>query len=214
MPGSSQDQLAVSSAAAQVQSCSLPYQLFVVGGYRQLTECHELVINRSTAFSASQYRGVLCREARSKCRFERLHHSICAIDSKSFIVTGSLQEESCDKCEVYNVEQDKWTIFPAMNKGKQSHSSCCFNQRYVYVFGAYMNGYLRNTVECLDVKLASESFGERWRTIEVAVPVFAPRYKSSVFQISRKELCIVGGQDFIDCHLFEVKEGRIRKNNL
>ena len=67
-------------------------------------------------------------------------------------MTGSLQEESCDKCELYLVAEDKWQILPRLKKGKQSHSSIAFNERVAYVFGAYVNGYLRNTVEYLDIK--------------------------------------------------------------
>ena len=104
----------------------------MLGGYRQLNKCYELVIPSymndcdqvfirdgcTKDYSKSQYRGELCRENRLKCRFARLHHSICAIDSKAFMVTGSLEESGCDKCELYDIEKDKWTIMPSMNKGK------------------------------------------------------------------------------------------------
>ena len=129
-------------------------RLFIIGGYRQLHECFEIVQNKydpQMMGLKNNYHIPLAREMRSRCDYERLHHSICIYRKNQFIVTGSLNEGACDKCEMYDIEKDKWTNLPQLKRGKQSHSSCAFNERYIYVFGAYQHGFLRNSIEVLDM---------------------------------------------------------------
>ena len=102
---------------------------------------------------------------------------------------------------MYSIELDKWTKLPSLKTGKQSHSSCAFNERYVYVFGAYQHGFLRNTVEVLDM----DCLATGWTKVTIREKDMIARYKPAVFQISKKELCILGGQDRKDCHLYTPK---------
>ena len=66
-------------------------RLFVVGGYRQLYECFEIIESHENI-----YRGVLKLMQRSRSDHQRLHHSICSFGEENFVVTGSLSEDSCD----------------------------------------------------------------------------------------------------------------------
>ena len=74
------------------------------------------------------------------------------------------------------------------------------------MFGAYVNGFMRNSVESLDMATLSQG----WLIVSLPEKSFAPRYKAAVFQVNRRELCILGGQERKDCYLYCVRTGKMR----
>lgn len=70
-------------------------------------------------------------------KYPRHGHVACQIQNKFIIVTGSRKtfDEADHRVELYDVGKDKWTDLPNLIFGRHYHSSCSFNDNYVYVFG-------------------------------------------------------------------------------
>lgn len=111
-------------------------RLFLIGGgdykedKKELYECHELMPNN--AFNMVK-----------RADMNHPRHGHCAIwfGEKFVVVTGSRKEKNKSevKCEMYNADIDVWWELPDLNVGRHYHSSCAFNERYVYVFCGISN---------------------------------------------------------------------------
>ena len=69
-------------------------------------------------------------------KYSRHGHSVCCLNDKFLIVSGSRCEDddSFKRCEQYNIDLDLWFEIPNLNVGRHYHSSCTYNERFVFVF--------------------------------------------------------------------------------
>ena len=121
-------------------------RLFVCGGQGNELSLTEIVINESSVQFLD----------RCVLKYKRLEHSICAVESKMLVVTGSGYTAVERKCEVYDCEKDEWTVIPSLNQGRERHSSCQFGESQIYVFcggsqGADGSSVLMNSIEVYDL---------------------------------------------------------------
>ena len=66
----------------------------------------------------------------------RNFHSMCYLDSKKFVVTGSREKHknSDRNVEEYDLQTNNWKKLSCMNSGRSRHSSMGFQGKFVYVF--------------------------------------------------------------------------------
>lgn len=92
-----------------------------------LKKCIELLKVNNTYFT----------ENRDNMKYPRHGHSVCVIGSKFLVVSGSRiddEQKSHSKVEQYNIDMDIWFDLPDLQKGRHYHSSCAFQERFIYVF--------------------------------------------------------------------------------
>ena len=71
------------------------------------------------------------------------------LTNDSFVATGSKRGNYSRDCELYSINQDKWSELPQLLEGKSGHSSIGFKQKFVYVFQTDKSG--KTCCEKLDV---------------------------------------------------------------
>lgn len=95
---------------------------------------------------------------KAQMHFGRRQHSVCSLGKHQIVVTGTQVKQyaaavsdrmvmsslstkrdlanmpEVGSCEVYDILKDQWSLLPKMNQHRSRHSSCAFQNRYVYVF--------------------------------------------------------------------------------
>ena len=69
-------------------------------------------------------------------------------------MTGSLNDEYYNKCELYSLDEDRWSELPDLLTGRYQHSMTAMNQRFLYVYGGeefYTGDGQTNSIERLDL---------------------------------------------------------------
>ena len=74
---------------------------------------------------------------------KRTLHKIVELNSKYLVVTGGYYGSSMSDCELYNMEEDEWTLLPQLNNARHKHMSCAFEKKWIYVYsgGFYEEGW-------------------------------------------------------------------------
>lgn len=111
-------------------------------------------------------------------------------------MTGSRIEanDAAKSVEFYNIEMDTWFTQPSMNHGRYYHSSCVFNNRWIYVFAGIDIKTKRyfNSIERLDTNFNSDAPAS-WEIIDSEMPDFLIRQGQCSHQINKNEIVIFGG---------------------
>ena len=97
------------------------------------------------------------------------------------------------------VSQKKWTELPKLTRERLNHSSCSFNDRFVYVFGGHINSFvpslaqsvptLTNSIERLDM-LALDDPKTVWQPLFFTLtelPIFP---NPCITQVNGEKLCL------------------------
>ena len=108
-------------------------KLFLIGGGEinksppSLKQCYQIINNGTNTFDCI---------AMDELKYARHGHSVCCLNDKFLIVTGSRCEDdrAYERCEQYNIDLDLWFEIPNLNVGRHYHSSCTFQDRFVFVF--------------------------------------------------------------------------------
>lgn len=147
-------------------------------------------------------------------KYARHGHSVCCLNDKFLIVTGSRceEDEAFKRCEQYNIDLDLWFEVPNLNVGRHYHSSCTFAERFVFVFCGIAQSGKRycNSIEKYDSQHRQDS----WTVINVPASRFAERQGAGVVQITDKEIVIFGGfsgRFLRDCSIFDAQQNEMRK---
>jgi hypothetical protein len=126
-------------------------------------EAYELVFNKNQ----SQFDCIM----KARMAFPRHGHSACAIGDHSILVTGSRKDnhKSSQKCELYNLAQNKWVELPMLNHGRHYHASCGFNGQFAYVFCGIANATKRYTsnIEKLEIGHLLAGRPSAWKEIQL-----------------------------------------------
>mmetsp|Transcript_2630 Transcript_2630/g.1854 ORF Transcript_2630/g.1854 Transcript_2630/m.1854 type:complete len:99 (+) Transcript_2630:701-997(+) len=69
-------------------------------------------------------------------KYPRHGHSCCSVGENYVVVTGSRKDTSqaLVRTEAYNTDTDTWYELGNINQGRHYHSSCSFNNSFVYIF--------------------------------------------------------------------------------
>jgi hypothetical protein len=142
---------------------------FMIGGGdfnltpASMYECYELLFKPGT----SSYDCL----PKARMAYPRHGHSACAVSDTHILVTGSRKDvqKAAQKCELYNIAQNKWTEMPMLNQGRHYHASCDFNGELVYVFCGISNSTKRysNSIERLEIGLCIKGMMRQWRDVNV-----------------------------------------------
>ena len=129
---------------------------------------------------------------RDSMKHPRHGHSTTWFGEKFIVVTGSRKEknESQKKCEMYNTDIDLWFEMPDMNTGRHYHSSCTFNDRYIYVFCGISNTSRKyiNQIEFYD-----HSKKTSWNIVDLNLKMFPERQGCGAIQRDDQNILIFGG---------------------
>lgn len=171
-------------------------RVFIVGGgdYNSIPESMfqmNEIVKRGAKYELEQ---------RKKMKFPRHGHSCCTMGENYIFVTGSRKDvdKSSSRCEVYDCRSDNWVELAQFNQGRHYHSSCSFQNQYVYIFCGISNEtkkYL-NTIERLefDPNNIQNSLTKRWAKLDIqSIALLSPRQGSGVCQVNENEILIVGG---------------------
>ena len=68
--------------------------------------------------------------------YSHMDHSMCYLSEQFLFVTGSYIKDDnfAATTERYDIEMDRWAKYPPLTTGRAFHSSCGFENRYVFVF--------------------------------------------------------------------------------
>lgn len=114
--------------------------------------------------------------------------------------------------ESYNVDMDLWFDLPNLNHGRYYHSSCSFQERWVYVFAGISQQSKKyfNSIERLDTKASG---GKKvWQEMQNDVTKFPVRQGAGSAQINANEILIFGGfgGEFLkDCYILKHNESTL-----
>lgn len=84
-------------------------------------------------------------------------------EKESIIVVGGyINGKLTTKCELYSVQDNKWTCLPDLNEAKASSSLCILNDRYLLCLGGLSRNsqgqaYLTNSIEVLSISTFNSS---------------------------------------------------------
>ena len=186
-------------------------KIFLIGGGdiqrkpASLKQCFQIVNNQTNIFDCL---------GMDDMKYARHGHSLCCLNDKFLIVTGSRCEddEAFKRCEQYNIDLDLWFEIPNLNVGRHYHSSCTYNDRFVFVFcGIAQSGKKYcNSIERYDSQNRSDS----WVVINIPSTQFAERQGAGVVQITQDEIVIFGGfsgRFLKDCSVFHATNNSMRK---
>ena len=123
--------------------CPRSERLFLIEASTERNKvCLELVRNDSKVFVA---------EERASYHYGRMNGNVCAVNEEVLVLTGGITP-SGDKCEIYSVSKDKWTLEPkCLNISRRMHGSCSFNRHLCYIFGGKSGSKHVNSIELLDI---------------------------------------------------------------
>ena len=146
---------------------------------------------------------------RSPMKYPRAGHSVCAIGTRWLFVSGSrVKEKDAEKkCEMFNMNMNKWYDVADLNVGRHYHSSCSMGDNVVYVFcGIDGNEKYLNLIEKYD-----SNKPEKWELIEPSqrLPV---RQGCGVAVLSCDEIMIFGGYSaryLKDAYIFNSEKNEI-----
>ncbi len=174
-----------------------PAKVYMIGGgefnmnARSLREIRQLEIKQSLATF----------KPLADMRHQRHGHSACAAGDKFIVVTGSRNDKVGSTCEIYDVEQNKWSDLPAMRMPRHYHSSCCFNSSLIFVFCGIQNQTKKymSSIEVLDLTLFHKNVVSAWQPFEVkqepgaAGAVLTARQGLGTCQVDAEGILILGG---------------------
>ena len=84
-------------------------------------------------------------------KYPRAGHSVCAIGTRFLFVSGSLNSDAAQRCEMFNINMDSWWTVGDLNVPRHYHSSCSVGDGIVYVFcGIDDNEKYINSIEKYD----------------------------------------------------------------
>ena len=156
-------------------------KLFLIGGGEinknppSLKQCYQIINNGTNTFDCI---------AMDELKYARHGHSVCCLNDKFLIVTGSRCEDdrAYERCEQYNIDLDLWFEIPNLNVGRHYHSSCTFQERFVFVFcGIAQSGRKYcNSIERYD----SQNRSNNWTVINIPSAIFPERQGAGVSQIT------------------------------
>lgn len=174
-------------------------RLFLVGGGDvKQPELPSLVSTFEIIYTEN---GPLKTVRKSSLQFPRHGHSLTCISDKLLIATGSALEKAAKSCEFYNIELDTWFNQPSLNKGRHYHSSCVFNDQWIYVFAGVESTTKKYTNSIERFNYAQTVSNEtKWELILDINPAFTIRQGLGSVQVSAQEILLFGGfsGEFLD----------------
>ena len=181
-------------------------KLFLIGGGEinknppSLKQCYQIINNGTATFDCI---------AMDELKYARHGHSVCCLNDKFLIVTGSRCEDdrAYERCEQYNIDLDLWFEIPNLNVGRHYHSSCTFQDRFVYVFCGIAQSCRKycNSIERYD----SQNRSQNWAVINMPSAQFPERQGAGVSQITNEEIVIFGGfsgKFLRECYLYNISK--------
>ena len=87
--------------------------------------CFKLIVEDLTCIASERVRMAHYRQG----------HSVCVSGPDHLIVTGSIRDAVGHKVEQYWISENSWKELPDLRSGYFWHSSCTFDERYVFVVG-------------------------------------------------------------------------------
>jgi len=131
-----------------IQIGSVNPRVFLIGGgdYKSLPDsmfqCREMI-------KAQNYYFVM----KKNMTYARHGHSLTSVGEQYIVVSGSRKEVSnaSQKVELYDANSDEWMELSDINTGRHYHSSCNFDNKFIYLFGGIKNADKKyvNTIERL-----------------------------------------------------------------
>ena len=112
-------------------------------------------------------------DQKDRMKYARHGHSCCSLGENFIIVTGSRKDtdKAPNRTEVFNTNQNRWVELAMFTQGRHYHSSCSFQNKYIYIFCGISNEtkkYL-NTIERLEFNPndIQSSLKSKWVKIDV-----------------------------------------------
>jgi N-acetylneuraminic acid mutarotase len=124
-------------------------------------------------------------------------HAIAVVGNSHLVVSGS-RLGSGDSCEMYDIGKNVWNQLPSLIQGRYYHSSCTFDNEFVYVFCGIEHSTKKyiNTIERLCV---TDNGPAQWQNVEVKYgpgqqwPLLTPRQGLGSCQIDNSRIMLIGG---------------------
>lgn len=185
-------------------------QLYLVGGGDHQKDEDSLYSLHEITYNDNNY----TLTKRDSMKHPRHGHSAIWFGEKFIVVTGSRKEknESQIKCEMYNTDIDLWFEMPDLKVGRHYHSSCTFNDRFIYVFCGIANKTRKyvNSIEFYDHQKKNGG----WSEISINNKLFPDRQGCGVIQRDNQNILIFGGfsgKFLRDSYLFNVNSNELVK---
>ena len=105
--------------------------------------------------------------------FGLVMHSI-QIKNRYLVTTGGY-DQTGNKVEIYDVQEDQTNELANVNEGRYRHSSCHFNNRFIYIFSGRSSESHRqiNSIESFDFD--KDRNEQKWTTANLENNELTPR---------------------------------------
>jgi len=162
-----------------------------------LTSNHDLYITGSyqppenSTYKFDPKEGKL--EKKKRMLSGRYCHAFTEVNSKYLIVTGG----STQKCEIYNIQKNLWTLISDMKELRTNHISIAFGGYVVYSFGG-TNRALKPLSSYEKLLLGGDlsRCTNNWELIKLRIsPHEFPLFRQGYFHIEGSEYLLFGGKN-------------------
>jgi len=135
-------------------------------------------------------------------KYARHGHSCIAIADRYIMCSGSRKEvsQACQKVELYDSHIDEWIELSQIIDGRHYHSSCNFDNKFVFIFGGIQNSNKKYSSSIERLQFSLNNYNNPWEKIDVSrfmtrgpergIP---SRQGAGMCQFSKDEILIVGG---------------------
>eukprot|EP01022_Parablepharisma_sp_SALTPOND_P004368 TRINITY_DN120168_c0_g1_i1.p1 TRINITY_DN120168_c0_g1~~TRINITY_DN120168_c0_g1_i1.p1 ORF type:complete len:671 (-),score=20.76 TRINITY_DN120168_c0_g1_i1:433-2445(-) len=137
-------------------------RIYISGG----RECGKSVLKSTEAVKFDRHLTVVEAFSLADMIFPKTYHALTPLDCNRIIsVGGEYDNKPINKCEVYFIKENKWTIMVSLNCPRSFPSVCTIGQKYVYVFGS------KKPCECLIESLSLSEPMESWAWTKIDIKV-------------------------------------------
>jgi len=117
----------------------------------------------------------------------------CCVDASAetiYSIGGCTEKQTASKkCEVYSIEENKWSEWPDLPEALYSLSACIFNDEYLFTVGGInAKGSTVKTIQRLNLE---DPHTTLWDTLDVKMGT--PLSNVGLYQIKTNQIIIFGG---------------------
>lgn len=180
--------------------------VYITGGER-----NNIILNETYIIDEESYTII----PKASMLMQRRNHGMAAISGVIYAIGGcNSSEKVMKRCEKYTSEKEEWSEIGALSQERNFLSCCCFEERYIYVFGG-SSAESNDIYEVYDT--AQQLSWESHNFIKDASYKSLIAYCTGSMQISKTEIIIFGGlnedQYFNYSAILNITDGNIAETS-
>jgi len=168
--------------------------LYIIGGLDPTTNLYQRTTNMFDLNSLTISEMSLKPDKKADLNIERMAHTLQTVFRRYIYCMGGYNStlKYLRQCEKYDTKLNQWFLIPSMNEYKAQLTSCCLEEKYLFIFGGNLGPSKSiKTIELLELQREFEG----WKIIKFTNPVeiWPGSYNSAVLPISSHQILLFGG---------------------